>query len=123
LGEGVEMLLPSALAPYWLADVHREVVMRMSLVMLTAAILAGASSQVSAQQSKPSSEKTACWEMSAPMKELTPFVLILLDKCTGRSWNLTRFTVSEPTAAVSGHYAYRWVPLDGDVSQAVPVRP
>lgn len=97
--------------------------MRMHLVLLTGAILSGASSQVSAQQPKPSSENTACWEMSTPVKELTPFVLILLNKCTGRSWNLTRTTISEPTAAVSGHYAYRWVPLDGDVSQSVPVRP
>ena len=97
--------------------------MRMHLGILTAAILAGASSQASAQQSKPSSENTACWEMSAPMKELTPFVLILLNKCTGRSWNLTRITIDEPTATVTGHYAYRWVPLDGDVSQAVPARP
>ena len=97
--------------------------MRMHLVLLTGAILSGASSQVSAQQPKPSSENTACWEMSAPMKELAPFVLILLNKCTGSSWNLTRITISEPTAAVSGHYSYQWVPLDGDVGQAVPVRP
>jgi hypothetical protein len=95
----------------------------MHLVMLTGAILSGANAQVSAQQPKPSSENTACWEMSAPMKELTPFVLILLNKCTGSSWNLTRITISEPTAAASGHYAYRWVPLDSGVSQAVPVRP
>ena len=97
--------------------------MRIHLAVLAGAILSGASSQVSAQQPKPSSENTACWEMSAPMKELTPFVLILLNKCTGRSWNLTRITISEPTAAVSGHYSYQWVPLDGDVGQAVPVRP
>ena len=105
------------------ADVCQVVALRMHLVMLTGAILSGASSQVWAQQPKPSSENTACWEMSAPMKELTPFVLILLNKCTGSSWNLTRITISEPTATASGHYAYRWVPLDSGVSQAVPVRP
>jgi hypothetical protein len=97
--------------------------MRMHHVVLAGVILSGASSQVLAQQPRPSSESTACWEMSAPMKELTPFVLILLNKCTGRSWNLTRITISEPTAAAAGHYAYRWVSLDGDVSQPAPVRP
>ena len=97
--------------------------MRMHFVMLTGAILAGASSHVSAQQPKPSSENADCWQMSAPMKEMTPFVLILLNKCTGSSWNLTRITISDPTAAASGNYAYRWVPLDGNVSQAAPARP
>jgi hypothetical protein len=95
----------------------------MHFVMLTGAILVGAGSHVLAQQPQPSSENTACWQMSPLMKEMTPFVLILFNKCTGSSWNLTRITISEPTAAASGNYAYRWVPLDGNTNQAAPARP
>ena len=97
--------------------------MRIRFMTLTGAMLLITSSQVSAQQPKSQSEKQACWEMSTPMKELVPFVLILLNKCTGSSWILTRITNSEPNSTTSGSFSYRWVPLDGSGGEAVPGRP
>jgi hypothetical protein len=81
-------------------------------------LLAGASVFISVSESKSQSENQVCWEMSAPMKELTPFVLILLNKCTGGSWILTRTTTSAPTSTSSGNFSYRWVALEGGGSQA-----
>jgi len=56
--------------------------MKMHLVIFAGAMLLCASLETSAQQSKNQAPNQACWEMSVPIKELNPFVLILLNKCS-----------------------------------------
>ena len=97
--------------------------MGMRFMTLASAMLLFTGSQVSAQQPRTQSENQACWEMSTPMKELVPFVVILLNKCTGNSWILTRITNSAPSWTASGSFSYRWVPLDGSGGEAIPGRP
>jgi hypothetical protein len=55
-----------------------------------------------------------CWEITNPATNVEPYAPILLNKCTGKAWLLSRSDTQEATSSSRGTFAYRWRPITTD---------
>lgn len=59
-------------------------------------------------------QRTACFDVIAASSEIAPAGAILLNRCNGQSWVLTR-TYQAPAKGNPAYFAYRWTAIAGDL--------
>jgi hypothetical protein len=52
-----------------------------------------------------------CWEVTAPSVQR---LLLLINKCTGKTWLLIKVNVRKAKSGLPGVYTYRWRPITAD---------
>lgn len=57
------------------------------------------------------SPESRCWEVTAPAADVPQHFPILINKCTGKTWLLTKVNIREAKSGQPGVYAYRWRPI------------
>jgi len=91
-----------------------------SICLLATAALAAASPSLRAQEAAPQSPATQCWSIITPQASVAPYGLILLDKCTGKTWLLSKIVKREKLPANPNEkakqdtFTYRWRPIPKD---------
>ena len=58
-----------------------------------------------------------CFDIVNATPQQQPFLPILLDRCTGRSWMLVKIELTNPTGRPPAAFTYRWFPLAADTSE------
>ena len=69
---------------------------------------------------------TQCWQIISPaVQGIDPLAMVMLNRCTGKTWLLAKVTVREGRSdASSPMYVYRWRPItiDNEGEAAMPMR-
>ena len=56
-------------------------------------------------------QSSACWEMVAPPNGVEPEALVLLNKCEGKTWLMTRVFLIDKQGKRTGSWTFRWSPI------------
>jgi hypothetical protein len=56
-------------------------------------------------------QSTTCWEITTPAQGITPEALVLLNKCDGKTWIMTRVYFVDKQGKRTGGWAFRWSPI------------
>jgi hypothetical protein len=67
--------------------------------------------------------KGLCWEIYAGNKETAPYSALLLNKCDGSSWVLTKTAIADKQGKSTGSWIWRWSPLGTEQIEAVLTLP
>ncbi len=59
-----------------------------------------------------------CWDVY-PGNSAAPYSAILLNKCDGRSWLLTKNAVADKQGKATNSWIWRWAPLGTEPDEAV----
>jgi hypothetical protein len=62
-----------------------------------------------------------CWEVIAAGPNVAQRFPILINKCTGKTWLLTKVEIREGKSGLPGAYAYRWRPISTDDNGEVTI--
>jgi hypothetical protein len=62
-----------------------------------------------------------CWEVATPGPDVARRFPILINKCTGKTWLLTKVEVREAKSGLPGAYVYRWRPIATDDNGEVTI--
>jgi hypothetical protein len=90
------------------------------ICLLAAAALAASSPSLRAQEAAPQSPAAQCWSIVSPQASVAPYGLILLDKCTGKTWLLSKIVNRQKLPenpqekAKPDTFTYRWRPIPKD---------
>ena len=66
-----------------------------------------------------STTKEPCWEIYPGGKEVAPFSALLLNKCDGGSYLLTRVGPTDKQGKSNGSWIWRWSPLNIERNEAI----
>jgi hypothetical protein len=90
---------------------------RSALLLLLIVTPLGAGPASAAETAERSPSSPACFEIAAGRAAGQVSGTILLNRCTGQSWMLTKI---EPTSGVSGDpdALFKWTPIGSDTAQA-----
>jgi hypothetical protein len=66
----------------------------------------------------PFPPKDRCWEIYVS-KEAAPYLPILLNKCDGTSWILTKNPITDKQGRATGSWIWRWSPLGSEKDEAI----
>ena len=66
---------------------------------------AGAATQPTAARGEP------CFDILSPGQSGSPDGMILIDKCSGRTWMLIRIPIPDDNGNATTEFAYRWAPI------------
>jgi hypothetical protein len=56
-------------------------------------------------------QSTICWEITTPAQGVVPEALILLNKCEGKTWIMTRVYLVDKQGKRTGGWVFRWSPI------------
>ena len=63
-------------------------------------------------------QSTACFEIVAPFP-WSELLLVMYDKCTGKSWMLVRTPVTDSRGNPTRNFTFHWKPISGDEGPAL----
>jgi hypothetical protein len=66
---------------------------------------AGAAAQPSSTRTEP------CFDILSPAQGSSPDGMMLIDKCSGRTWLLIRIPIPDDKGNPTTEFAYRWAPI------------